>query len=96
VWKILLLFIQTDPSFTANFPFFIFTAKILMPSYSAHLISMDPLLSYINRCTAHYASVKFWIWFCLDLIKVIALAHPAIISTKEVTTTVHGYVHTKS
>jgi hypothetical protein len=53
----------------------------LMPSYSAHLISMDPLLSYINRCTAHYSSVTFWIWFCLDLIKVIALAHLAIIST---------------
>jgi hypothetical protein len=45
------------------------------------LISMDLLLSYINCCIAHYSSVMFWIWFCLDLIKVIALAHPAIIST---------------
>jgi hypothetical protein len=47
------------------------TAKTLMPSYSAHLISMDLLLSYINRCTAHYSSAMF----CLELIKVIALAH---------------------
>jgi hypothetical protein len=60
LWKIL-LFIQMDLSFPANFPLFIFTAKILMASYSAHLISMDPLLSYINRCTTHYSSVKFWI-----------------------------------
>jgi hypothetical protein len=38
---------------------------------------MDPLLSYINRCTAHYSSVLFWIWLCLDQIKVIARAHPS-------------------
>jgi hypothetical protein len=49
---------------------------------SAYLIFMDPFLSYLNCCTAHYSSVMFWIWFCLDLIKVITLAHLAIISTK--------------
>jgi hypothetical protein len=37
---------------------------------------MDPFLSYINHCTAHYSSVLFWIQFCLDQIKVIARAHP--------------------
>jgi hypothetical protein len=68
VWKILLLFILTDPIFPANFSLFIFTAKILMPRYSAHLISIDPCLSYINRCTAHYSSVTFWIQFCLEQI----------------------------
>jgi hypothetical protein len=31
-------------------------AKLLSP-----FISMDPLLSYINCCTAHYSSVAFWI-----------------------------------
>jgi hypothetical protein len=56
LWKILLLFILTDPS-------------------------LDLPLSYINRCTAHYSSVMFWFWFCLEQIKVIALAHLAIIST---------------
>jgi hypothetical protein len=39
-------------------------------------------LYYKYSCTAHYSSATFWIWFCLDLIKVIALAHLAIISTK--------------
>jgi hypothetical protein len=31
-------------------------AKLLRP-----FISMDPLLSYINCCTAHCSSVRFWI-----------------------------------
>jgi hypothetical protein len=77
MWKILLLFILTDPTFPANFSLFIFTAKILMPCYSTHLISMDPCLSYINCCTAHYSAVMFYIR--LEQIKVIALAHLAII-----------------
>jgi hypothetical protein len=60
---------------------FVFTAKIADAKLLRPFISMDPLLSYINRCTTHYSSVTFWIWFCLDLIKVIAFAHPAIITT---------------
>jgi hypothetical protein len=88
MWKKLLIFNQTDPSFPANFPLFAFTAKILIPSYSAHIISMDPLLSYINCCTSHYSSVMFWIWFCLDRVKVLALAHLAIISTN-----IHVHIH---
>jgi hypothetical protein len=39
-------------------------------------ISMDLLLSFINRCTAHNSSVSFWTQNRLDLIKVITRAHP--------------------
>jgi hypothetical protein len=80
LWKIL-LFILMDPIFPTNVSLFIFTAKILMLCYSTHLISSDPYLSFINCCTAHYSSVTFWIRFWLEQIKVIALAHLAIIST---------------
>jgi hypothetical protein len=57
----------------ANFPLSYFACQIID---SAHLFSTDPLLSYINRCTAHYSSVSFWTRNCLDQIKVITLAHP--------------------
>jgi hypothetical protein len=67
--------------FACQFSIAHFYRQILMPRYSAHLISLDLLLSYINCCTAHHSSVMFWIWFCLKPIKAIALAHLAIIST---------------
>jgi hypothetical protein len=67
--------------FACQFSVVHFYRQILMPCYSAPLISMDALLSYINHCTAHYSSVKFWIQLCLEPIKVIALAHLAIIPT---------------
>jgi hypothetical protein len=82
VWKILHIVIYLNGSnFSRHFPIVHFTAKILMPRYSSHLISLDPHLSYINRCIAHDSSVTFWIQLCLEQIKVIALAHLAIIST---------------
>jgi hypothetical protein len=62
--------------FPANFPLSVFARQIIDAMLLCPLISMDPLLSYINQCTAHYSSVLFWIQFCLDQIKVIAHAHP--------------------
>jgi hypothetical protein len=41
---------------------------------SAHLFSTDPLLSYINRCTAHNSAVSFWTRNRLDQMKVITRA----------------------
>jgi hypothetical protein len=67
--------------FSRQFLIVYFYSQTLMPHYSAHKFSLCPCLYYINRCTAHFYSVTFWIWFCLYLIKVIALAHLAIIST---------------
>jgi hypothetical protein len=52
-------------------------ATLLRP---LNFLGSAPILC-INRCTAHYSSVTFWIQFCLEQIKVIALAHRAIIST---------------
>jgi hypothetical protein len=67
--------------FSRQFLIVHFTAKILMLCYSAHLISLDPHLSYIKRCIGHYSAVTFWIRFCLEQIKFLALDHLAIIST---------------
>jgi hypothetical protein len=62
--------------FSSQFSIVCFCPPNYWPRYSAHFISMDLLLSYINRYTAHYSLVLFWIWLCLDQIKVIARAHP--------------------
>jgi hypothetical protein len=62
--------------FPANFPLSVFARQIIDATLLHPLISTDPLLSYINHCTAHYWAVLFWIRFCLDQIRVIARAHP--------------------
>jgi hypothetical protein len=67
-------------SFPANFPLSVFDRQIIDATLLCPLISTDPLLSYINHCTAHYWAVLFWIHFCQDQIKVIAVLTLAIIS----------------
>jgi hypothetical protein len=68
--------------FPANFPL-----SILPTKYWCHatLPTNFPWIhvytTYIYHCTAYYWSLMCSIWFCLDLIKVITLAHLAIIST---------------
>jgi hypothetical protein len=71
--------------FPANLPKSIFPAK-----YWCHATpptNFPWIRTYtipIYCCTTHYSSVTFWSWFCLDLKKVIALAHLAIISTNKI------------
>jgi hypothetical protein len=62
--------------FPANFPLSVFDRQIIDAMQLCPLISIYPLLSYTNHCTAHYSSVLFWIHFCQDQIKVIARSHP--------------------
>jgi hypothetical protein len=76
LWKTLWLFIWKDLTFLL-----ISHCLFLPPNIDATLLRPLIFLGSALFHYSHYSSVTFWIWFCLDLIKVIALAHLAIIST---------------